>query len=420
MNPKKSTFGLIFFTKKANENGECRIYSRITINGKSVDLSTKRIVNKILWNSAKGTARGTSKESLEVNDYLEQFRSGVVDAYQEAIIQQKPLTPENIRNTFLGQDEAAHTFQDLFNYHNEYEKQVLAKGTMKNYYTTQDYILQFLKKSKKPAGWDITQLSYKFIADFELFLRTFKKKDDPQPLNNNGVMKHLERFKKMINMAVTIEWLDKDPFVKHKLKFTSKERGYLTEEELAVVETKELKTDKLIYVRDLFLFGCYTGLSYIDAINLTANNLMIGIDKEHWLLTQRQKSSKPVKLPLLPLAAQIIARHRHDPRAISNGTIFRPISNQKLNDYLKDLARECGIDKNFSFHLARHTFATTVTLANGVPIETVSKMLGHTKISTTQIYAKVVERKVSDDMKILREKLNNKTQDDNGQIAINN
>jgi len=410
MNPKKSTFGLIFFTKKANENGECRIYSRITINGKSVDLSTKRIVNKILWNSARGMARGTSKESLEVNDYLEQFRSGVVDAYQEAIIQQKPLTPENIRNAFLGQDEAAHTFQDLFNYHNEHEKQVLAKGTMKNYYTTQDYILQFLKKSKKSAGWDISQLSYKFIADFELFLRTFKKVDDPQPLNNNGVMKHLERFKKMINMAVTIEWLEKDPFVKHKLKFTSKERGYLTDEELAIVETKELETEKLNYVRDLFLFGCYTGLSYIDAINLTPNNLMIGIDKEHWLITQRQKSSKPVKLPLLPLAAQLIARHRHDPGAISNGTIFRPISNQKLNDYLKDLAKECGIDKNFSFHLARHTFATTVTLANGVPIETVSKMLGHTKISTTQIYAKVVERKVSEDMLALRTKLREKTQ----------
>jgi len=188
------------------------------------------------------------------------------------------------------------------------------------------------------------------------------------------------------------------PFVKHKLEFTSKERGYLTEEELASVETKELKTDKLQYVRDFFLFGCYTGLSYIDAINLTPNNLMIGIDKEQWLITQRQKSSKPIKLPLLPLAAQLIARHRDDPRAISNGTIFRPISNQKLNDYLKDLARDCGIDKNFSFHLARHTFATTVTLANGAPIETVSKMLGHTKISTTQIYAKVVERKVSEDM----------------------
>jgi site-specific recombinase XerD len=135
---------------------------------------------------------------------------------------------------------------------------------------------------------------------------------------------------------------------------------------------------------------------------------MIGIDKEHWLITRRQKSSKPVKLPLLPLAAQLIARHRHDPRAIQNSTIFRPISNQKLNDYLKDLARECMIDKNFSFHLARHTFATTVTLANGVPIETVSKMLGHTKISTTQIYAKVIERKVSEDMFALRIKLGEK------------
>ena len=359
MNPVKSTFGLIFFTKKANENGECRIYSRITINGKSVDLSTKKMVSKILWNPLKGAARVTTRESLELNDYLEQFRSGIVDAYQNAVIQQKPLTPENIRNAFLGQDEAAHTFQDLFNYHNEHEKQVLTYGTMKNYFTTQNYVLLFLKKRQKLTDMDITQLSYKFIAKFKLFLRTFKEADDPQPLNNNGVMKHLERFRKMVNMAVKIEWLEKDPFSKHKLKFTSKERGYLTDEELNTVATKELATEKLQYVRDLFLFGCYTGLSYIDAINLTPHNLTIGIDKEQWLVTQRQKSSKPVKLPLLPVAAQLITKHRHDPRATSMGKLFRPISNQKLNEYLKDLAKKCKIDNNFSFHLARHTFATT-------------------------------------------------------------
>lgn len=245
MNPTRSTFGLIFYTKKANENGECRIYSRITINGKSVDLSTKKTVTKILWNATKGMARGTSKEALELNDYLEQFRSGLVDAYQEAVIQQKPLTPDNIRNAFLGQDEADHNFQDLFNYHNEHEKQVLTYGTMKNYYTTQKYVSLFLKKQKRVIDMDISQLSYKFIADFELFLRTFKKADDPQPLHNNGVMKHLERFKKMINMAVTIEWLEKDPFLKHKLKFINKERGYLTDEELVIVEQEELKTPTL-------------------------------------------------------------------------------------------------------------------------------------------------------------------------------
>lgn len=412
MNTTKNTFGLLFYTKKAGKKTDCPIYARITVNGRSVDLSTKSKVNKAHWNAVKGMAKAVNKENKDLNDHLEQFRSGIVAAYQDAVIQRKSLTPESIRNIFLGSDSDQHSFQDIFDYHNTHEKQVLAAGTMKNYYTTQNYVLLFIKKRYRVNEMDISQLSYKFIADFELFLRTFKPADDPQPLNNNGVMKHLERFKKMINMAVTIEWLDKDPFVKHKLKFTSKERGYLTEEELAVVETMELETDKLNYVRDLFLFGCYTGLSYIDAINLAPHNISIGIDKEQWIITQRQKSAKPVKLPLLPVAAELIARHRDDPRAENNGTLFRPISNQKLNDYLKDLAKDCGIGKNFSFHLARHTFATTVTLANGVPIETVSKMLGHTKISTTQIYAKVVERKVSDDMKSLREKLAGKK--DNG------
>jgi len=379
MQTTKNTFGLIFYVKKADQKNDCPIYARITINGKRVDLSTKRKVQKAHWNAAKGLAKGVNKDTQALNDYLEQYRSGIVAAYQESVIQKMNLTPETIRNLFLGGGDNAHTFRDLFDYHNTHEKEVLAKGTMKNYYTTQDYIFLFLQKRQRISDIDIAQLSYKFILDFELFLRTHKKTDDPQPLNNNGVMKHLERFKKMINMAVTIEWLEKDPFVKHKLKFINKERGYLTEEELAKVEHEELKTPTLNYVRDLFVFSCYTGLSYIDAINLTSDNISIGIDKEQWLITQRQKSSKPVKLPLLPAAAQIIDKNRTDPRAINSGSLFRPITNQKLNAYLKIMARDLGIAKNFSFHLARHTFATTVTLANGVPIETVSKMLGHTK-----------------------------------------
>jgi len=156
---------------------------------------------------------------------------------------------------------------------------------------------------------------------------------------------------------------------------------------------------------DLFVFSCYTGLAYIDVINLTPANISIGVDQGQWLITHRQKTDVIVKVPLLPKALVIINTYKTNPKALHEGKLFPSISNQRLNSYLKEVATLCGIEKELTFHCARHTFATTVTLSNGVPIESVSKMLGHTKISTTQIYAKVIEKKLSDDMQLLRNRL---------------
>ena len=218
-------------------------------------------------------------------------------------------------------------------------------------------------------------------------------------------MKHIERFRKMISMSVRMEWLDKDPFVKYQQKFKKVEREYLTKEELAKIEKKEFKIERLQWVRDLFIFSCYTGLAYIDVMRLKPANIIIGTDNEYWLYTQRQKTNNPVRVPLLPKALEIIGKYKGHIRAVSEGTVFPTISNQKLNSYLKEIADLCDIHKNMTFHLARHTFATTVTLTNGVPIESISKMLGHSSISTTQIYAKVIEKKLGDDMKALKQKL---------------
>jgi site-specific recombinase XerD len=219
-------------------------------------------------------------------------------------------------------------------------------------------------------------------------------------------MKHIERFKKMVTMAYRMEWIQKDPFGLYQLKFQKTEREFLSIEELSRIESKHIDNDRLNYVRDMFIFNCYTGLAYSDTIQLNPSNIIIGIDKEYWIKTFRQKTDTPVNVPLLPKAYSILERYRKNPVSVSNGAIFPGISNQKLNSYLKEISDICNIQKHLTFHMARHTFATTVTLTNGVPIETVSKMLGHTKITTTQIYAKVIERKVSDDMLRLRTKLN--------------
>jgi site-specific recombinase XerD len=274
-----------------------------------------------------------------------------------------------------------------------------------------------LKDRRHIEDISLKEINYKFITDFEYFLKSFKPLDHHKSLSNNGVMKHMERFRKMVNVALKNEWMEKDPFKAYKMKFTKYERGYLTAKELERIEKKDFEFERLQYVKDLFVFSCYTGLAYTDAMHLSPGSLIRGIDGEHWLITSRQKTGTPVKIPLLPKAKDIIEKYRNNPKSLNDGTLFPNISNQRLNGYLKEIADVCKIDKNLTFHLARHTFATTVTLSNGVPIESVSKMLGHTKITTTQVYAKVIESKLSDDMKLLKQKLNNKKNDPDARTA---
>ena len=221
-------------------------------------------------------------------------------------------------------------------------------------------------------------------------------------------MKHLERLRKMVNLSVKLEWLDKNPFEKYRLSFKKVERICLIQEEVDTIENKTFSIERLQYVKDLFVFACYTGLAYIDICKLTPENVTKGIDGGDWIYTKREKTEVSVHIPLLPKARAILAAYKDNPRALHSGRLFPPISNQKLNSYLKEVADLCGITKKLTFHIARHTFATIITLSNGVPIETVSKLLGHTMLSTTQIYAKVVENKVSDDMQQLQLKLSGK------------
>nr|WP_281169866.1 site-specific integrase [Olivibacter sitiensis] len=237
------------------------------------------------------------------------------------------------------------------------------------------------------------------------YLRKYKPKDHHKPLNNNGIMKHIERFRKMVNMAVMMDWLAKDPFAKYKLHFDKVERGHLTQQELDILADKTFSIERLQSVLDMFLFSCFTGLAYIDMANLTRGNIVKGIDGGDWLVTNRQKTETVVKVPLLPQASALITKYHDHPKASNGDKLFPVISNQRMNGYLKEIADICEINKTLTFHIARHTFATTVTLSNGVPIESVSKMLGHTSIRTTQIYAKVVEHKLSEDMQNLRERM---------------
>ncbi len=392
-----NTFSILFWLKLANaKNGIAPLYARITVNGKRAELSLKQKILISDWDVKKNRLKGLSDDSKKVNTYLKQVNSQLFVAYQNFKRERKFVTSDLLKAHFLGTDVNRYA-PDIIKYHNEHMKSTLRWGTQKNYFTTHKYIFLFLKQKHSTTDMFLTELNYKFIIDFERFLKQQKS------MGNNTVMKHIERLRKMIGLAYKMEWIGKDPFIKFEAKYERKERTYLTLEELQAIENKLFTITRLQLIKDLFVFSCYTGLSYGDVMNLTCDNLCIGIDRKQWIYSQREKTSVPIKIPLLSKALVIIKKYETHPNTINKQTLFPTISNQKLNSYLKEIADVCGIRKNLTFHIARHTFATTVTLSNGVPIETVSKLLGHSKITTTQIYAKVIERKVSEDMQRLEQ-----------------
>jgi site-specific recombinase XerD len=405
MNTSQS-FGIHFTIRSDKEkNGKSPIYACITVNRKKCFFAVRQNTDSKSWDNRKGTCKGSKDEFKAINNYLESLRRALGNIYQQMLLKGVYITPEAVRDVYLNKDVEIYKLSDLFKYHNDTALATIKAITLKHYFVTQRYLIKFLQKQFKKDDIYLHELNFKFINDFETFLYNHKPADHQKPIKNNGVVKHMVRINKMISLAVKLEWLDKNPFARYTIKAVKVNRDCLSQNELTQIENKVFAIDRINLVRDLFVFSCYTGLAYIDLVNLSPVNLVKGDDGEFWIKTNRQKTCIPVSTPLLPKALNILMKYQSHERAITNGKLFPVLSNQKINSYLKEIADLCGITKTISFHLARHTFATTVTLSNGVPIETVSKMLGHTKIATTQIYAKVLENKISSDMRALKLKL---------------
>ncbi len=387
------------------------LYIRINANGKRNRFSLKRTFTTRLWDQSRERLKGTSKEAIVLNAFLDDVTMGLHDAYRELIRERKQITANSIMARYRGEDQLSKTLLQLSEYHKFTMKSVLKPGTLKNYYTTETYLQKFLKIERKTDDIYLDDLNYAFIIDFDNFLRRNVAQLQSRPLHNNGVMKHLERLKKLLNLAVKLEWVQRDPFAKFSLKFEKIERPFLSQFEIDTIVNANFERSNLNMIRDIFIFSCYTGLSYIDVKTLTKDHIVKGIDGNNWIFTKREKTSQTVKIPLLDRAADIIEKYRDFP--MKDNRLLPVYSNQKVNQYLKEMAAELKIQKKFTFHCARHTFATTITLSNGVPLETVSKLLGHSKLSTTQIYAKVLENKISDDIGNLRNVLKDQQQEKN-------
>jgi len=398
-----STFSILFWIYASRAvNNQTNLYLRLTLNGQRVNISLKRKVNVDTWNKKTQRANGTGKISKNLNLYLNGLEADIYGIYDKLKSETAVFDVQTIKDNLLGKTKRRYTFQNLIAYHNEKMQHKLHLNTLGHYKTSQNYMLTYIESEYGKKDIYLNNLSFEFVIGFENFLRTYIPTNGQSPMGNNTAMKHIKRLKRMVTLAYRMEWIERDPFVNFKIKTEKKEREFLTKIELEHIENLTSNLRRLIVVKDIFVFSCYTGISYSDIMNLTPSNITLGIDGKFWVMSERIKTGIPIKIPLLPKASAIIEKYQEHPRTIHYGSILPKLSNQKLNSYLKEIADLCGIKKNLTFHMARHTFATTVTLSNGVPIETVSKLLGHTKLATTQIYARVVEKKVSEDMNKLQ------------------
>ena len=403
------TFSIQFWmdTKKSKKS-EGLIYARINVDQKRLSISLKRKLAMEQWDSKNQKQLGASQTAKEFNRYLDLSKSKLFRCYQELRDNGDEVTSKAIKNLFLNEDSKGYTLHELINYHSIKIENTHALGSIRNFKVTEGYIIRFLKK-KKLVDISLSSLNFKFLCDFESFLNAYYPKGHPKAMSHNTVTKHIQRLGKIVTLAYNLEWIKDDPFRSWKSTFDKVDREFLSDSELARLATHQFAIDRLDRVRDLFIFSSYTGISYVDIKKLTKKNVWIGDDEGNkWISTFRQKTNSKIKIPLLFRAEQILKKYDSHPVTEISGTLLPSITNEKANLYLKEIAAEVGIEKNLTFHMARHTFATTVALSNGMPIETVSKILGHTKITTTQIYARVMDHKIKSDMDAVQKRLNEK------------
>ncbi|MDP1727030.1 MAG: site-specific integrase [Bacteroidota bacterium] len=397
------TFNILFLIRKPNGTSitEYPIFMRITVDGTQKEFSIGRKCPPEKWNKSISRSSGTKEEFRQLNNYLDALQQQAYEAKIKAIESYKLITPEFIIDIMFGRDqEKPKMIIEVFQEHNNCFAELVGKevvqATMTRYEISLTRLKDFIIWKYQKDDLPIKDINYEFIENYMQYLKVVKT------CNTNSAGKYLVELKKIISQCIKRGIIIKDPFFGFKIKKTEVKRKVLTMEEIACLANKNFAVKRLENIRDIFLFCCYTGLAYIDIKQLKRTHIQIGIDGEDWIFTTRQKTDVDTRVPLLPFAKAIIEKYLDHPQCIIQGTVLPVPCNQKMNAYLKEIADVCGITKTLTTHIARHTFATTVTLSHGVPIETVSKLLGHKNLKTTQHYAKILDLKVSSDVAKLR------------------
>ena len=391
----KSTFKVLFYLKKGSEkkNGEVMIMARITIDGKLCQFSTKQSILPENWNIAAGKAKG--KDAGRINALLEDIKASLNNIYHEQQRRDNYVTAEKVKNEFLGHSEKHETILDLFKKHNDDVKQLVGISktiaTYRKYEVTRRHLAEFIQSKYNISDIAINEITPMFITDFELYLRTTCK------CSYNTTAKFMQFFKRIILIARNNGILIGDPFANYKIRLEKVDRGYLTEDEIKIILKKKMVSERLENVRDLFIFSCFTGLAFSDIHGLRKEHIVEDSNGVRWIRKGRQKTKIMCNIPLMEVPLKILEKYSTNEYCRKHGVLFPVLCIQKMNACLKELADICGIKKTLTTHVARHTFAT-FALANGVSIESVAKMLGHTNVQMTRHYARVLDRTVIREM----------------------
>lgn len=398
---------LFYLRKKATGDlSMATIYLRITVNGKRAEVSTLRKIPISKWNAKANRVIGYSIEARQANRQLDIIKNRIYEIYQNLLNQDiEIVTAKGIRDEYIGVNKSRKLILEMFEEHNLTMERLVGKEfsfrTLQRYKTTKKHLAKYIKSNYKLDDYPLKGIDVQYINGFIYFLKT------KQNLSHNSALKYVAYFKKIIRVACANGWLDKDPFYNFKLRAKTIDKEFLRKDEIDKLIEADFSIPRLSQVRDVFIFSCYTGLAYVDVAKLKEDDIVIGMDGGRWIKVNRTKTKTLSRIPILPVAEQIISKYAS---MINYENKLLPVySNQKTNGYLKEIADLSGITKKLTFHMARHTFATTITLSNGVPIESVSKMLGHKSLKTTQHYAKILDIKLSEDMKKLRLRFENES-----------
>ena len=398
---ERTTFSLLFYIRrdKLNKRGEAPVFMRLTINGERADASIKRFIEPHAWNSEKGKANEKCRGGKDLNLYLDAISANILQIQRDLELDKKEVSAQIILNRYLGKEQSdRHTLMEVFQGHNEKCKALMginyAPGTVERYETCLRLIQEFMRKTYHKEDCYLDDVTRQFIEDYEFYLKTVRK------CCHNTTTRYLANFKKIIRIALAKGWMKKDPFAQIRFHLDPVERDFLEKRELKVLLNKEITITRMAQIRDIFCFCCLTGLAFMDVKQLKSEHLVADINGMIWIRKARQKTKNMCNIPLLDEAQKILDRYKEHPYCQTHDVLLPVCSNQKMNSYLKELADICGIRKNLSTHTARHTFAT-LTLASGATIDNVAKMLGHTNVSMTRHYARVLDSSIMRDMELV-------------------
>ena len=401
----KSTFSTIFYLKRqaARKDGTVPVMGRITVDGTQTQFSCKITIDPKVWDTKSGRATGRSAAAIEANRMLDNMRVSINKHYREIMDRDNYVTAEKVKNAFLGLEHRCRTLLQVFKQHNEdyekmYEAGMKAKATLLKYQCVYRHLEEFIYQRYHVRDIALKELTPAFISDFDIFLRTEKN------CCTNTVWLYLCPLRTMVSIAISNEWLSRDPFRDYEVKKEQTTRYFLTKDEIRLLMDGKLKNAKQELYRDLFVFCIFTGLSFSDMRNLSEENIRTYFDEHLWISINRQKTGVQSNIRLLDIPKKILEKYRG---LREDDKIFSVPHYMTCLYGIRAVAKRCGITKHLTWHMSRHTMATEICLTNGVPIETVSSILGHKNITTTQIYAKITKEKLNQDMENLSTRLGN-------------